>query len=77
VGGVLAQFGGQGFGAFKPALADLLVDRLGPIRERFVALKDDHEALDAILARGAAKARERGTPTLDATYKALGLVRHA
>lgn len=73
---VLGEYGGQGFGAFKPALAELLVSTLGPIRERFVALKDDREALDAILARGAAKARERGMPTLDATYKALGLVRH-
>jgi tryptophanyl-tRNA synthetase len=73
---VLSQYGGQGFGAFKPALADLLVAKLGPIRDRFVALKDDHETLDAILARGAAKARERGAPTLTAAYKALGLVRH-
>ncbi|MFM7349473.1 MAG: tryptophan--tRNA ligase [Erythrobacter sp.] len=76
VGEVLAQYGGQGFGALKPALADLLIDRLGPIRDRFVELKDDREALDAILARGAARARERGTPTLDAAYRALGLVRH-
>lgn len=75
-GEVLAQYGGQGFGAFKPALAELLVAKLGPIRDRFVELKDDLETLDAILARGAAKARERGTPTLDAAYKALGLVRH-
>jgi len=73
---VLSQYGGQGFGGFKPALADLLVATLGPIRERFVALKDDREALDAILARGAAKARERGAPTLRAAYRALGLVRH-
>lgn len=76
VAAVLSQYGGQGFGAFKPALADLLVASLGPIRDRFVALKDDREALDAILARGAAKARERGSPTLDAAYRALGLVRH-
>jgi len=76
VSAVLAQYGGQGFGAFKPALADLLVEKLGPIRDRFVALKDDLETLDAILARGAAKARERGTPTLEAVYRALGLVRH-
>ena len=73
---VLRDFGGQGFGAFKPALADLLVAKLDPIRDRFVALKDDREALDAILARGAAKARERGAPTLTAAYTALGLVRH-
>ena len=73
---VLAQYGGLGFGAFKPALADLLVAKLGPIRDRFVELKDDLETLDAILARGAARARERGTPTLEAVYRALGLVRH-
>ncbi|MDC8755662.1 tryptophan--tRNA ligase [Erythrobacter sp. sf7] len=73
---VLAQFGGQGFGAFKPALGELLVETLGPIGARFRQLKEDAEALDAILARGAAKARERGVPTLNAAYRALGLVRH-
>ncbi|MEO1220705.1 MAG: tryptophan--tRNA ligase [Pseudomonadota bacterium] len=72
---VLAEHGGQGFGAFKPALGEVLVETLAPINARFMELKDDQEALDAILARGAAQAREHGTPTLDATYKALGLVR--
>ncbi|WAT16767.1 tryptophan--tRNA ligase [Aurantiacibacter sp. MUD11] len=72
---VLAEFGGQGFGAFKPALAEQLVSVLGPIRDRFVELKDDREQLDAILVRGASQARELGTPTLDAAYDALGLVR--
>lgn len=75
VGQVLSLHGGTGFGSFKPALAELLVETLGPIRQRFVDLKEDREVLDAILARGAAKARERGMPTLDATYRALGLVR--
>ena len=73
--GVLAEFGGQGFGVFKPALGELLVETLRPISARFVELKDDREALDAILARGAARARALGAPTLDATYKALGLIR--
>ena len=72
---VLAEYGGQGFGAFKPALGEVLVETLAPISEKFVELKKDRELLDAILARGAAKAREIGTPTLDAAYKALGLVR--
>ena len=75
VDAVLAENGGQGFGAFKPKLGEALVETLAPISERFRALKDDRETLDAILARGASKARERGTPTLDAAYKALGLVR--
>lgn len=72
---VLAEFGGQGFGAFKPALGELLVETLDPIASLFRGLKGDKEMLEAILARGAAKAREIGTPTLDAAYRALGLVR--
>lgn len=72
---ILSEFGGQGFGAFKPALGEVLVETLRPINARFMELKDDQEALDAILARGASQAREQGIPTLDATYKALGLVR--
>ena len=72
---VLARFGGQGFGAFKPALGEVLVETLSPISARFRELLEDRESIDAILARGAAKAREIGRPTLDATYAALGLVR--
>jgi tryptophanyl-tRNA synthetase len=72
---VLAEHGGQGFGAFKPRLGELLVEHLRPISTRLTELLADREALDAILARGAAKARELAAPTLDATYKALGLVR--
>ncbi len=71
---VLAQFGGQGFGVFKPALGELMVEQLGPITGRFNELKADRESLDAILARGAARAREMGGPTLGAAYEALGLV---
>ncbi len=72
---VLSEYGGQGFGSFKPALGELLVESLRPISERFTQLLEDREALDAILARGAARAREIGTPTLDAAYRALGLLR--
>ena len=72
---VLTQFAGQGFGAFKPALAELLVETLRPIRERFVALKDDAAAIDAVLAKGADRAAVLGKPTLNAAYAALGLLR--
>ncbi|MDP9056730.1 MAG: tryptophan--tRNA ligase [Pseudomonadota bacterium] len=72
---VLAQFAGQGFGAFKPALGELLVERLAPINARFVELRQDRTALDAILSAGAEKARRLAAPTLDAAYAALGLLR--
>ncbi len=75
VAGVLAQFGGQGFGQFKPALGELLVSKLAPMAERYRTLREDRAALDAILARDAEKARSLAVPTLDAAYAALGLVR--
>jgi tryptophanyl-tRNA synthetase len=71
----LARFGGQGFGAFKTALAEMVIENFRPISERFTALRDDHEQIDAALAKGAAKARELGAPTLKAAYSALGLLR--
>lgn len=72
---VLAEFGGEGFGKFKPALGELLVEKLAPINARFVELRQDRAALDAILRKGAEKARALAAPTLDAAYNALGLVR--
>ena len=72
---VLAEHGGQGFGAFKPALGELLVATLAPIAARFRDLREDREALDAILAQGSARARHLAAPTLDTVYSALGLVR--
>ena len=72
---VLADFAGKGFGAFKPALAELLIEQLAPINTRFVELRADRTALDAILREGSAKARALAAPTLEAAYAALGLVR--
>ncbi len=72
---VLAEFGGQGFGAFKPALGEMLVAKFAPIAERFNALKDDISAIDAILSSGAERAASLAKPTLDNVYRALGLAR--
>ncbi|AUW59800.1 tryptophan--tRNA ligase [Sphingobium sp. SCG-1] len=72
---VCARFAGQGFGAFKPALANVLVESLRPIRQRFEALKNDNTALDAILLKGAEKASAAARPTLLGAYEALGLMR--
>ncbi|MEB3416632.1 tryptophan--tRNA ligase [Alteriqipengyuania sp. WL0013] len=72
---VLADFGGEGFGKFKPSLGEMMVETLGPIAARFNELKADTDTLDAILAKGAARARERAVPTLARAYEALGLVR--
>ena len=72
---VLAQYSGKGFGDFKPALADLAVAKLSPLRQRFDELRKDQREIDAILTDGARRAREKAVPTMEAAYKALGLLR--
>jgi tryptophanyl-tRNA synthetase len=72
---VTGEFAGKGFGAFKPALADLLVETIAPIRARLKDFEADPKALEAILAKGAAKAAELAAPTLEGAYRALGLPR--
>jgi tryptophanyl-tRNA synthetase len=70
---VLQRFAGQGFGAFKPVLADAAVVLLEPLRERLVQLRQDEAALDSILAAGAEKASTLAAPTLREAYRAVGL----
>ena len=72
---VLARFAGQGFGAFKPALADALVELLSPIRARLDELRRDPDKLDRILAEGAARASKIGAPVLARAKAAVGLTR--
>jgi tryptophanyl-tRNA synthetase len=70
---VLSRFAGQGFGQFKPALADALVALIAPIRQRLDDLRKHPEELDRILADGAARAAELGAPVLVKAKAAVGL----
>ena len=70
---VLARFAGQGFGAFKPALAELAVATLAPIADRLARLAGDPDELDRLLDTGAERARALAAPTLAATYRTMGL----
>jgi tryptophanyl-tRNA synthetase len=70
---VLTKFAGQGFGAFKPALADVLIELLRPLRTRLEELRRDTTELDRILADGAERASALAAPTLAAAYDAVGL----
>jgi len=71
----LAQFAGKGFGAFKPALADLAVSVLGPVGEKMRGYLADPAEIDRILARGAKKAQETAAPTVDEVKKLVGFWR--
>ncbi len=72
---VIAQYGGQGFGAFKPALADLAVSKLEPISAEMKRLMADTAELDRILGDGANRADAIAQPILDQTYDIMGMIR--
>ncbi len=65
---------GKGYGDFKNDLADVVVDALTPIRDRTLALLDDRETLDGILARGAEHARQVAAKNLAQVYDRVGFV---
>lgn len=68
------RYVGQGYGTFKKDVAELLVDTLRPIHERYNDLIDSPE-LDRILDEGAVKAREKASKTYRDVELAMGLHR--
>ena len=72
---VLDEHSGKGFGAFKPALAELLIETLAPIRKRLQDFAADPAAIEAILVQGSARAAALAAPTLEGAYRAVGLPR--
>ncbi len=69
---VLAEYAGQGFGVFKPRLAELAVSVMGPIGAEMRRLLADPAEIDRVLADGAERARALARPTLAATKKLVG-----
>lgn len=72
---VLSEFGGQGWGKFKPALADLAVSVLSPIADEMRRLVGDKAEMDRILRDGADRARAIAVPIMDDVRKIVGFVR--
>ena len=71
---VLAEYGGQPFSVFKPAMAELAVEKLGPIQNEMRRLSDDPGHVDRVLADGAARAREITTPIIREVYDIVGFL---
>ncbi|CAG6396578.1 tryptophan--tRNA ligase [Streptomyces cocklensis] len=66
--------GGLGFGALKRETADAVVELLRPLRARHAELSADPGYMDGVLREGAARARAIARPTVDAAYRAMGLL---
>ncbi|MFC8621317.1 tryptophan--tRNA ligase [Streptomyces anulatus] len=68
------SYEGKGYGALKTDLAEAMVEFVTPFRARTQQYLDDPETLDAILAKGAEKARAVAAETLAQTYDRMGLL---
>ena len=69
---VLSEFGGQGFGVFKPALAELAVLQIAPISAEMNKLLEDDAQIDALLEKGAEQAQAIAGPILAEVKKLVG-----
>lgn len=72
---VLREYGGAQFSAFKGALVDLAVAKLGPIGAEMKRLVADPAHIDAVLADGAARAEAIAAPNIAAVKDIVGFVR--
>ncbi|MEL8055233.1 MAG: tryptophan--tRNA ligase [Pseudomonadota bacterium] len=69
---VIAEYGGKGFGTFKPALADLAVAHLAPITDEMRRLMADPAEIDRALTKGAEKANVVAEPIIAEVRKTVG-----
>jgi tryptophanyl-tRNA synthetase len=72
---VEARFDGHGYGDFKTAVGDALVELLSPIQDRYRELRADEGELQRLLALGADKAHTASQPTIEAMYERMGFAR--
>ena len=67
------EFAGQGYGAFKEAVGEAVVELLAPVRERYLELRADEAGLEAALAEGADRAREIATGVMKDVREVMGV----
>jgi tryptophanyl-tRNA synthetase len=67
------RFEGSGYGDFKGAVAETVVSTLGPVRDRYLELSADQARLEAVLADGAARAREMAEATMRDVRERMGV----
>ena len=71
---IVASYQGRGYGDLKKETAEIVVDAVGPMRERTREFLADPAELTRLMRHGAAKARAAAAPTLEAVYSKVGFV---
>jgi tryptophanyl-tRNA synthetase len=70
---VESEFRDKGYGDFKAAVGEEVVEYLAPVRERYGELRADEGALEAVLAAGAERARALASETMVEVRRAMGV----
>jgi tryptophanyl-tRNA synthetase len=68
------DYEGKMYGHLKVDLAELVVETLKPVREKYDDLMKNRDHLDALLVSGAERAQERAAKTLKSVYETVGLL---
>ena len=71
---IFNEFGGKGYGVFKPALAEAVVECVSPIRDEITNLMKNQDYLRMILRNGASDAREIASSTVRKAKEAFGYI---
>ncbi|MCL2342992.1 MAG: tryptophan--tRNA ligase, partial [Firmicutes bacterium] len=69
-----AEFAGQGYGAFKPAVGEAVVELFRPIREETVRILKDKAYLESVYRDGAERAAVAASRTLAKVYRKIGFI---
>jgi tryptophanyl-tRNA synthetase len=69
-----SHFEGQGYAVLKNEVAEVVIEALRPIRERYLELMSDRAELDAILADGAQRARAVADPKIKLVKRKVGFI---
>ncbi len=71
---IAARYGGKGYAPLKEDLAEIVVETLQPIQERYKAIREDKNGLEELLRKGAADAYRRSRKTLSKVHRKLGFI---
>ena len=71
---IVSKYEGKGYGDFKRETAEVIVEGLRPVREKYEYLMENKDYLEEIYAKGAAKAHNKARKTLDKVYRKVGFV---
>jgi tryptophanyl-tRNA synthetase len=71
---IVERFNGKGYGAFKQAVAEAVVECLKPVQEKYHAIRGDETELKRVLKDGAQRAAARADATLARVHDVLGFI---